>query len=219
MSWFCCSQNWHKSHKPLRRVFQFSTIGFAIHDCLQFTWAEMIIPPLSSCQPDLSFQLAGLVTMRCVSSLSDTRCKEKSNLFRNRSLSTVIKKNLVLSRTNLSICLHVFVRCQSEKGYEKNQIRQLIWQQSIQSNQETIITTIKPLCATQQAFLTVLLRPKWRETLTSDIYFKTTKKSIHNKDKTWKSKHIYKKFIYIWFFFYNITHIYLIFFSNILANI
>lgn len=86
----------------------------------------MIIPPLSSCQPDLSFQLAGLVTMRCVSSLSDTRCKEKSNLFRNRSLSTVIKKNLVLSRTNLSICLHVFVRCQSEKGYEKNQIRQLI---------------------------------------------------------------------------------------------
>lgn len=91
MSWFCCSQNWHKSHKPLRRVFQFSTIGFAIHDCLQFTWAEMIIPPLSSCQPDLSFQLAGLVTMRCVSSLSDTRCKEKSNLFRNRSLSTVIQ--------------------------------------------------------------------------------------------------------------------------------
>lgn len=131
-AFYCCSQFWHKSHEPLKSVFQFSTVGFAIHDCLQFTWAEMIIPPLSSCQPDLSFQLAGLVTMRCVSSLADTRCKEKSNLFRNRTLSTQWLNNISLSNTKLTICLHVFVGCRSKKeegDEKKNLIRQLIWQQ------------------------------------------------------------------------------------------
>lgn len=78
----------------------------------------------------------------CLISLRYKMQREKQLIY--WSLSTQWLNNISLSNTKLTICLHVFVGCRSKKeeGYEKkNLIRQLIWQQSIESNQETIITT------------------------------------------------------------------------------